>query len=127
MKNYKNKFGILLATTVAVLSTSAAFADDFGGFECQQAMQNVQSAQAGLNQAVMILGQVGSICGNNYACIITAQNAFNQATANLNAAQAQQALVCSVRRDSRDGRDGDRRDGRDGDRRDGRGGRGPRR
>lgn len=120
-----------------VFSTSHALADFDGGYayRCQEAQQQLASAQAGLNQAVLILSQVGNICGGALPCIVTAQNAYNQAVVAVQNAQTQVNYSCAPRGDG-DGYGrggwGDRGDGDGygrggwGDRGDGRGGWGDR-
>lgn len=83
----------LLAVT-SVLTTSTAFANPFGMYRCEEAQQNLNAAQNGYNQAVLILSQVGSICGGSVACIYTAQVAYNNAVTNLQQAQSRVNIEC---------------------------------
>ncbi len=61
---------------------------------CQDAIAQVNNAQAAFNQAWAILLNVNNICGGQIACIVTAQNAFNQAQQGLNNAQAEKSRLC---------------------------------
>lgn len=81
-----------LSITVAavLLSVSSAKAD----FRCERATDDLNAAQAGLQQATAILGQVQQICGGALPCIVTAQNAYNQAVTNVTAAQRRQNHAC---------------------------------
>jgi len=97
---FKSKLALSLLGIATVLSTSNAFANypDFGGghghYRCEIARQNLANAQAALNQAVLILSQVQSICGGAIACIITAQNHYNQTVANQQNAQREVNFAC---------------------------------
>ncbi len=86
----------LLAVST-LLSTSPASADHFRRFRCQEAQQNLNGAQAGLNYALLILSQANNICGGAIACIITAQHAYNQALVNLQQAQQNVRFACRPR------------------------------
>lgn len=111
----KTKLALSVLGIATALSASTAFADfdrgdfgrgGFGGpvrYRCQMAQQNLANAQAGLNQAILILSQVQNICGGAIACIITAQNAYNQAVVAQQNAQREVNFACRPHFPPRDG------------------------
>lgn len=90
----KNKLNLIAAAIATILSVSSARAD-WGVNRCEEATQNLSSAEAGLAQATAILAQTGNICGGAIACILTAQNAYNQAVSAVNTARQQKDFACS--------------------------------
>jgi len=61
---------------------------------CDDAIRDLNNAQVGLQQATAVLAQIDRICGGALPCIITAQNAYNNAVVAVQRAQAEKDRAC---------------------------------
>jgi hypothetical protein len=84
----------LFVAFAVLVVVSSAQADWGRGGRCMEATQQLSTAQATLQQATLILGQINNICGGNIACIITAQNHYNTAVQGVQTATTQKDYAC---------------------------------
>jgi chromosome segregation ATPase len=62
---------------------------------CDEAIRNLHSANLSLQQATAVLLQIDRICGGAPACIVTAQNHYNNAVTAVRNAEAEKTRVCA--------------------------------